>query len=88
MHNNNELRLLTAALLRCCVSCYAATNEMNNNKQCDGTWGLAVISKDQPKEIVVACSGSPMVIGLGQGHIYVASEASHLLRVTLSTSST
>jgi glucosamine 6-phosphate synthetase-like amidotransferase/phosphosugar isomerase protein len=27
--------------------------------------GLAVIHKDHPEEIVVACNGSPMVIGLG-----------------------
>jgi glucosamine--fructose-6-phosphate aminotransferase (isomerizing) len=33
--------------------------------KCDGSWGLAVIHKDHPEEIVVACNGSPMVIGLG-----------------------
>lgn len=31
--------------------------------RCDGTWGLAVLSKNEPDEIVVACNGSPMVIG-------------------------
>ena len=29
--------------------------------RCEGTWGLAVINKDRPKEIVLACNGSPMV---------------------------
>ncbi|CAM9358057.1 unnamed protein product, partial [Choristocarpus tenellus] len=42
--------------------------------QLDGTWGLAVIAHERPDEIVVACNGSPMVIGLGTDHIFVASE--------------
>ena len=29
--------------------------------RCDGSWGLAVVHKDRPDEIVVACNGSPMV---------------------------
>jgi len=29
--------------------------------RCDGSWGLAVVSKNNPHEIVVACNGSPMV---------------------------
>ena len=29
--------------------------------RCDGSWGLAVVHKDKPDEIVVACNGSPMV---------------------------
>jgi hypothetical protein len=33
------------------------------HRSCDGTWGLAVLSKDEADEIVVACNGSPMVIG-------------------------
>jgi len=38
-----------------------------------GTWGLAVLSKRFPKEIVVARHGSPILIGLGQDEIFVAS---------------
>ena len=30
-------------------------------RRCDGSWGLAVVNKDKPSEIVVACNGSPMV---------------------------
>ena len=29
--------------------------------RCDGSWGLAVINKSKPDEIIVACNGSPMV---------------------------
>jgi len=50
--------------------------------RCDGSWGLAVINKAHPDEIVVACNGSPMVIGLGQGKTYIASETSAFSRYT------
>jgi glucosamine 6-phosphate synthetase-like amidotransferase/phosphosugar isomerase protein len=30
-------------------------------RRCDGTWGIAVINKSVPGEIIVACNGSPMV---------------------------
>ena len=50
--------------------------------RCDGSWGLAVINRDKPDEIVVACNGSPMVIGLGQNRTYIASETSAFNRYT------
>lgn len=36
----------------------------------------------RPEELVVACNGSPMVIGLGTDHIYVASETAAFNRHT------
>lgn len=50
--------------------------------RCDGTWGIAVIHKDHPEEIVVACNGSPMMIGLGEGRTYIASETSAFNKYT------
>ncbi|CAN0313307.1 unnamed protein product [Pylaiella littoralis] len=50
--------------------------------QLDGTWGLAVIANDKPEELVVACNGSPLVIGMGTDHIYVASETAAFNRHT------
>lgn len=50
--------------------------------QCDGSWGLAVINKKTPDEMVVACNGSPLVIGMGQGKTFVASETSAFNRYT------
>jgi glucosamine--fructose-6-phosphate aminotransferase (isomerizing) len=50
--------------------------------RCEGTWGLGVINKANPEEIVVACNGSPMVIGFGQECTYVASETSAFNRFT------
>ena len=48
----------------------------------EGTYGIAVISRDNPGEIVVARSGSPLVIGCGQGENFVASDVSALVRHT------
>ena len=50
--------------------------------RCDGSWGLAVVNKANPNEIVVACNGSPMMIGLGQNKTYIASETSAFSRYT------
>lgn len=50
--------------------------------RCDGSWGLAVINKNKPGEIVVACNGSPMVIGLGQNKTFIASETSAFSKYT------
>lgn len=50
--------------------------------KCDGTWGLAVINKSIPNEIVVACNGSPMVIGLGANKTFIASETSAFSKYT------
>ena len=50
--------------------------------RCDGSWGLAVVNKAKPSEIVVACNGSPMVIGLGQDKTFIASETSAFSKFT------
>ena len=50
--------------------------------RCDGSWGLAVINKTVPDEIVIACNGSPLVVGLGDGKTYIASETSAFSRYT------
>ena len=44
-----------------------------------GTYGIAVISVKNPNEIVVARSGSPLVIGVGHGETLIASDASALV---------
>ncbi len=43
---------------------------------------MAVINKAKPGEIVVACNGSPMVIGLGQNKTFLASETSAFSKYT------
>lgn len=49
---------------------------------CDGSWGIAAIDKEEPDQIVVACNGSPMVIGIAEGKTYIASETSAFTRYT------
>lgn len=47
-----------------------------------GAYAIAVFSKDEPGRIVGARLGSPMVVGLGQGANYIASDAMALAGVT------
>lgn len=44
-----------------------------------GTYGIAVVSELRPDELVVARSGSPLVIGVGNNETLVASDASALV---------
>ncbi len=44
-----------------------------------GTYGIAVVSVKSPDEIVVARSGSPLVIGVGHDETLIASDASALV---------
>jgi len=47
-----------------------------------GTYGLAVISPQHPDVIVGARLGSPLVLGLGQGENFLASDPSALMGLT------
>jgi glucosamine--fructose-6-phosphate aminotransferase (isomerizing) len=49
-----------------------------------GTYGVAVIDAEQPKSIVVARNGSPVILGLGDGEMFVASDAAALASHTRS----
>lgn len=40
----------------------------------EGTWGIAVIAADSPDRIIAARNGSPLVVGIANGKMYVASE--------------
>jgi glucosamine--fructose-6-phosphate aminotransferase (isomerizing) len=48
----------------------------------EGAYGLAVISIDQPDTIICARSGSPLVIGIGIGENFIASDQLALRQVT------
>lgn len=45
----------------------------------DGTYGIAVVSTREPDEIVVARSGSPLIVGIGKDETIIASDASALI---------
>lgn len=51
-------------------------------KQLQGAYGLAAISIHQPDRLVAARSGSPLVIGLGMGENFLASDQLALRQVT------
>ena len=47
-----------------------------------GTYGIAVITTEEPGKVVVARCGSPIVIGMGKDEIIVASDASAIIPYT------
>jgi len=47
-----------------------------------GTYGLAVISKKDPKRIIAARLGSPLIVGVGEDELFVASDVSAILKYT------
>ncbi|MBO9548921.1 glutamine--fructose-6-phosphate transaminase (isomerizing) [Pseudomonas sp.] len=51
-------------------------------KRLHGAYGLALISVKQPDRLVAARSGSPLVIGLGHGENFLASDQLALRQVT------
>ncbi len=51
-------------------------------RQVDGTYGIAVISSNEKGKIVAARKGSPLLLGLGEGEFYIASDASAILAHT------
>ncbi|PCI77447.1 MAG: glutamine--fructose-6-phosphate transaminase (isomerizing) [SAR86 cluster bacterium] len=54
----------------------------NTIKKLHGAYGLCVIDRNLPDQIVVARSGSPLVIGIGIGENFVASDPLALGQVT------
>ncbi len=51
-------------------------------RQVEGTYGIAVISSKEKDKIVAARKGSPLLVGLGEGEYYIASDASAILSHT------
>lgn len=51
-------------------------------RKCIGTWGICLLCSDEPDELVVACHGSSLFIGIGDDRIYVASEVGAFSRFT------
>jgi glucosamine--fructose-6-phosphate aminotransferase (isomerizing) len=49
-----------------------------------GTYGIAVVSADDPGTIVVARQGSPVLLGVGDNEFFVASDASAIIEHTRS----
>ena len=50
--------------------------------QVRGTYGLLVMHADHPEELVAARLGSPLVVGIGEGEYYIASDVTPMLPFT------
>jgi glucosamine--fructose-6-phosphate aminotransferase (isomerizing) len=50
--------------------------------QVRGTYGIAVISADQPSTVVAARYGSPLVVGIGEGENIIASDVAAIVAHT------
>jgi glucosamine--fructose-6-phosphate aminotransferase (isomerizing) len=51
-------------------------------RRVDGTYGLVVLDTQNPNELVVARNGSPIVLGIGESEMFVASDVAALVRYT------
>ncbi len=51
-------------------------------KELTGAYALAVISRKEPERMVVARMGCPLLVGLGEGENFVASDVSAILQAT------
>lgn len=49
-----------------------------------GAYGIVIIAKDEPDKLIASRKGSPLVIGIGDGEYYVASDATPIIEYTKS----
>lgn len=49
-----------------------------------GAYGLVVMCKDEPDKLIAARKGSPLVIGIGKGEYFIASDATPIVEYTKS----
>ncbi|MFO7843831.1 MAG: glutamine--fructose-6-phosphate transaminase (isomerizing) [Bacteroidales bacterium] len=49
-----------------------------------GAYGLAIICNDEPDKLIAARKGSPLVIGVGEGEYFIASDATPIVEHTKS----
>ena len=50
--------------------------------QVRGTYGVVLVSQDEPDQLIAARMGSPLLLGVGEGEHFVASDASPLIEHT------
>lgn len=51
-------------------------------KQVIGTYGLAIVNMDENDKIYVARKGSPLLLGIGENEMFIASDASPIVEYT------
>jgi glucosamine--fructose-6-phosphate aminotransferase (isomerizing) len=50
--------------------------------QVSGAYAIVVLDRDQPDQLIAARKGSPMVIGVGEGEYFIASDATPIVEYT------
>ena len=73
LQDRNEIPVGVSVLQR---AVQAALHQVN------GTYGIAVVCKDEPDTLVVARKGSPLIVGVGDNEYVVASDASAIVEHT------
>jgi len=68
-------------------SCYQTSRDLYGAvqqaiKQLKGAYAIAVVAADQPDRLICARMGCPLLIGLGEGAFYVASDVSAIISAT------
>ena len=51
-------------------------------KELEGTYALAIVHKDSPDRFIAARNGSPLIVGLGKGENFIASDVPAVLKHT------
>jgi len=51
-------------------------------KNVEGTYAIVVMSKKNPEQLIAARSGSPMILGVGEGEMLIASDVSAVVEHT------
>ena len=51
-------------------------------QQVIGAYGIVLVSKDEPDTLIAARFGSPLVVGIGEGEYFVASDAAPIIDYT------
>lgn len=81
--SDTDTEVLTALvdyMYRDSTSLFDAVNKAL--KMVVGAYGIAVVSTKNPEEIVVARKGSPLIVGVGDDEVFIASDASALVGYT------
>jgi glutamine---fructose-6-phosphate transaminase (isomerizing) len=47
-----------------------------------GAYGIVVLCKDEPEQLIAARKGSPLVVGIGDGEYFLASDATPIIEYT------
>jgi glucosamine--fructose-6-phosphate aminotransferase (isomerizing) len=51
-------------------------------KEVRGTYGIAILCSEEPDRMIVACKGSPLILGVGDGEYLVASDTNAIVQHT------